>query len=123
MNNAVPANPIPVSTLPPPADRDYLAVGGHFGPHNIHENRPGTFVSETLVFTTWQNAGVRAHDITDPFRPVEVGALVPAAPARMVDPRPNRAPVLHAADVHVDAAGRIYVTDFNAGLSVIEYLG
>jgi hypothetical protein len=123
MNNAVRGNPIPVSTLPPPADRDYHAVGGHFGPHNIHENRPGTFVSETLLFTTWQNAGVRAHDITDPFRPVEVGALVPAAPARMVDPRPNRAAVLHTADVHVDAGGLIYVTDFNAGLSIIEYLG
>jgi hypothetical protein len=41
----------------------------------------------------------------------------------MVDPRPKRAAVLHSADVHVDAAGLVYVTDFNAGLSIMEYLG
>jgi hypothetical protein len=123
MNNQVQGNPIPIATCPPPNDRDYHAVGGHFGPHNIHENRPGTFVSEDLIFATYQNAGVRVFDIRDPFRPTEVGACVPPPPARMVDPRPNRAPVLHSADVHVDAAGLVYATDFNAGLSIMEFLG
>ena len=123
MNNQLRGNPIPMSTCPPPRDRDYHAVGGHFGPHNIHENRPGSFVSEDLIFATYQNAGVRVYDIRDPFRPEEVGACVPAAPARMVDPRPNRAAVLHSADVFVDARGLVYVTDFNAGLSIIEFLG
>jgi hypothetical protein len=122
-DNQVKGKPVSISTFPPPSDRDYHAVGGHFGPHNIHENRPGTFQSETLIFSTWQNAGVRVHDITDPFRPVELGACVPPPPARMVDPRPNRAPVLHSADVHVDRNGLVYATDFNAGLSVMEYLG
>lgn len=122
-DNQVKGKPISISTFPAPSDRDYHAVGGHFGPHNIHENRPGTFESETLIFSTWQNAGVRVHDITDPFHPVEVGACVPPAPARMMDPRPNRAPVLHSADVHVDRNGLVYATDFNAGLSVMEYLG
>jgi hypothetical protein len=123
MNNEVPGNPIPIATCPPPRDRDYHAVGGHFGPHNIHENRPGSFISEDLIFATYQNAGVRVYDIRDPFRPEEVGACVPANPARMVDPRPKRAAVLHSADVHVDAAGLVYATDFNAGLSIMEYLG
>jgi hypothetical protein len=123
MNNEVPGNPIPIATCPPPRDRDYHAVGGHFGPHNIHENRPGSFISEGLIFATYQNAGVRVYDIRDPFRPEEVGACVPANPARMVDPRPKRAAVLHSADVHVDAAGLVYATDFNAGLSIMEYLG
>jgi len=122
-DNHVKGKPVSISTFPPPSDRDYHAVGGHFGPHNIHENRPGTFQSETLIFSTWQNAGVRVHDITDPFRPVEVGTCVPPPPAQMVDPRPNRAPVLHSADVHVDRNGLVYATDFNAGLSVMEYLG
>lgn len=122
-DNQMKGKPVSISTFPPPSDRDYHAVGGHFGPHNVHENRPGTFQSETLIFSTWQNAGVRVHDISDPFRPVEVGACVPPAPARMVDPRPNRAPVLHSADVHVDRNGLVYATDFNAGLSVMEYLG
>ena len=122
-DNQIKGKPISIATFPPPADRDYTTVGGHFGPHNIHENRPGTFQSEELIFSTWQNAGVRVHDIRDPFRPVEVGACVPPAPARMVDPRPNRAAVLHSADVHVDRNGTVYATDFNAGLSVMEYLG
>ncbi|MBC2837354.1 LVIVD repeat-containing protein [Paragemmobacter straminiformis] len=122
-DNQIKGRPKSISTFPPPKDRDYHAVGGHFGPHNIHENRPGTFQSETLIFSTWQNAGVRVHDISDPFHPVEVGACVPPPPARMVDPRPNRAAVLHSADVHVDRNGLVYATDFNAGLSVMEYLG
>ena len=122
-NNELKGNPISIATCPAPQDRDYHAVGGHFGPHNIHENRPGTFQSEDLIFATYQNAGVRVYDIRDPFRPAEVGACVPPPPARMVDPRPNRAAVLHSADVHVDARGIVYATDFNAGLSVMEYLG
>jgi len=116
-------NPVGISTFPTPAERDYAALGGHFGPHNIHENRPGSFVSDTLIFATYQNAGVRAFDITDPFRPVETGALVPAAPRAMVDPRPGKARVIQSCDVFVDAAGLIYATDYNAGLSIIEFGG
>ena len=79
------------------------AKGGHFGPHNIHENRPGSFVSSELIFATYQNAGVRVFDIRDQYRPSEVGAWVPPAPARMMDHRPNRARVIQSADVFVDA--------------------
>ena len=122
-DNQIKHNPISIATCPAPNDRDYRAMGGHFGPHNIHENRPSAFISEDLIFATYQNAGVRVYDIRDPFRPVEVGACVPPPPARMVDPRPNRASVLHSADVNVDAAGLVYCTDFNAGLSVMEFLG
>lgn len=122
-DNRVTSNPISIATMPEPKDRDYLAVGGHFGPHNIHENRPGSFVSETLIFATYQNAGLRAYDISDKWQPVEVGACVPPTPARLVDPRPNRPVVLHSADVFVDAGGLCYMTDFSAGLYVIEYSG
>ena len=55
--------------------------------------------------------------------PVEVGAWVPPAPARMMDHRPNRARVIQSADVFVDAAGLIYSTDYNAGLFILEYGG
>jgi hypothetical protein len=118
-----PANPISLSTLPTPAETDYRSKGGHFGPHNLHENRPGSFVSDTLIFATWQNAGIRAFDISDPFRPVETGALVPAAPTRMVDGRADRPRVIQSADVFVDPTGLIYATDYNAGLEIIEYGG
>ena len=43
-DNRVPSNPVSISTFPTPAEADYKAKGGHFGPHNIHENRPGSFV-------------------------------------------------------------------------------
>ena len=122
-DNRVPANPVSIATFPTPDEADYVRKGGHFGPHNIHENRPGSFVSSELIFATYQNAGVRVFDIRDPFRPVETGALVPPAPARMADHRPNRAQVIQSADVFVDAQGLIYATDYNAGLYIMEYGG
>ena len=118
-----PSNPISISTLPIPSEADYWAKGGHFGPHNLHENRPGSFVSETLIFATWQNAGIRAFDISDPYHPIETGALVPAAPQLMTDRRPGRPKVIQSADVFVDFQGLIYATDYNAGLEIIEYGG
>jgi len=117
------SNPVSIATFPQPAEADYKGKGGHFGPHNIHENRPGTFVSSETIFATYQNAGVRVFDIRNQHAPVEVGAWVPPAPARMADHRPNRARVIQSADVFVDAGGLIYSTDYNAGLFILEYSG
>ena len=119
-DNRVRENPVSIATFPTPAEADYVRKGGHFGPHNIHENRPGTFVSSELIFATYQNAGVRVFDIRDAYRPKEAGALVPPKPARMVDHRPKRAQVIQSADVCVDSTGLIYSTDYNGGLYIIE---
>ncbi|MBN3136668.1 hypothetical protein E2566_07115 [Pectobacterium punjabense] len=118
-----PSNPVSISTFPQPKEADYVKKGAHFGPHNLHENRPGSFISSSLIFATYQNAGVRAYDISNPYQPKETGALVPAAPARMVDKRPGRPQIIQSCDVFVDANGIIYSTDYNAGLSIIEYRG
>jgi hypothetical protein len=40
-----------------------------------------------------------------------------------MDHRPDRARVIQSADVYVDAAGLIYSTDYNAGLSIMEFGG
>lgn len=117
------SDPISFATFPDPDEVDYTQKGGHAGPHNLHENRPGSFVSDTLIFATYQNAGVRAFDIRDPFRPTEVGAWVPPAPAQMVDTRPDRPQVIQSFDVFVDAELRAYVTDYNAGLYILQYEG
>jgi hypothetical protein len=122
-DNRAPDNPVSVATFPTPDETDYIGKGGHFGPHNIHENRPGSFVSSQLIFATYQNAGVRVFDIRNPFRPEEVGALVPPVPARLVDYRPNRTRVIQSADVFVDGQGLIYSTDYNAGLYIMEFGG
>jgi len=118
-----PRNPVSIGTFQVPAEADYKAKPGHFGPHNIHENRPGTFVSSETIFATYQNAGVRVVDIRDPYRPVELGALVPPEPGRLVDHRPNRAKVVQSTDVFADKNGLLYVTDYNAGLYVMEFMG
>jgi hypothetical protein len=117
----VPTDPISISTFPTPSEVDYCAKGGHFGPHNLHENRPGSWTDERLVFATYQNAGVRVFDLADPFSPREVGAYVPPAPTRMYDPRPGRPRVIQSCDVFVDPDGVMYVTDYNAGLYVLQY--
>lgn len=118
-----PANPVSISTFPTPAEADYCAKGAKFGPHNLHENRPGSLQSSELIFATYQNAGVRAFDIRDAFQPREVAHFVPPAPERMVDPRPNRPRVIQSNDVYVAPDGLMYLTDINAGLTILQYRG
>lgn len=120
-DNREPSNPVSIATFPPPREADYRAKPGHFGPHNVHENRPGSFVSSELIFATYQNAGVRAFDMRDPYRPVDAGALVPPSPRWLMDTRPNRPRVIQSADVFVSAEGLIYTTDYNGGLFIIEF--
>ena len=61
--------------------------------------------------------------IGDQYHPVEVGALVPPRPTKLMDPRPNRARVMQSADVFVDKDGIVYSTDMNSGLYIMEYNG
>jgi hypothetical protein len=118
-----PANPVSIATCPTPSEADYCARGGNFGPHNLHENRPGSLQSSRLVFATYYNAGLRVFDIENPFQPREVGFYVPPAPERMVDPRPGRPRVIQAADCYVDPNGLVYLTDSNAGLNILQFEG
>jgi len=116
-----PANPVSISTFPTPGEADYCSKGAHFGPHNIHENRPGTFVSSDLIFATYQNAGIRIVDIRNAYRPEEVAAFVPPTPNRLVDTRLNRTKVIQTCDVFVTADGVVYTTDYNGGMYILEY--
>jgi hypothetical protein len=118
-----PANPVSISTFPTPAEADYPRKGAHFGPHNIHENRPDAMVSSDTIFATYQNAGIRVFDIRNPYRPDEIAAFVPPAPARLVDHRPNRAKIIQTCDVWVSANGLVYSSDYNGGLYILEYRG
>jgi hypothetical protein len=115
------SNPVSIATLPLPAERDFCAAGGTFGPHNLWENRPDAFTSDTLVFATFQSGGVRVYDISNPFAPTELGYFVPPPPPRLLDPRPGIKLITHSADLYVAANGTIYVTDYNGGLNVLEY--
>jgi hypothetical protein len=116
-----PSNPVPIATMPTPADEDFCRKGAKFGPHNLHENRPGSYVSEDLIFATYHNAGLRIFDLRNPFQTRQVGFFVPPPPERIVDQRPNPAKVIQSCDVFVEPGGLIYMTDTNAGLYVLEY--
>jgi hypothetical protein len=94
---------------------DY-AIGGRYGAHNLHENRPGpSFQSSTLVFGTYFGGGLRVHDITDPLQPKEVASFIPDPP----DGSPMKAAMIN--DVYVDENRLVYAVDrFAGGLYVLE---
>ena len=96
-----------------PVTGDYCARGLRFGPHNHHENRPGTFQSDSIVFATYFNAGIRVYDTADPLHPVEIAWYVPAPPPG------QRAIQLN--DVLVGADGLVFVTDrVRGGLYILR---
>jgi len=87
-----------------------------FGPHNVHENYAGSFQSETLIFSTYFNAGMRITDISNADRPEEVGYFLP--------PTPPGEPAIQINDLFVDTNNLVYVTDRRSGgLYVVEYTG
>lgn len=115
------SNPVTLATLPLPAEADYVAKGGTYGPHNLWENRPDGFTSATILFATFQSAGVRVYDTKNPFQPTELAYFVPPPPRTLVDPRPGSKRITHCADLYLTRDGLIHVTDYNGGLYVLEY--
>jgi hypothetical protein len=112
---ADPESPSVVGVCPPP-EGDFCEHGLRFGPHNLHENRPGSYVSEELVFVTYFNAGLRAYDISRPAEPREIAHWLPETPAGQEAPQIN--------DLFVQADGLIFVTDrVSGGLYVLEPQG
>jgi hypothetical protein len=109
--------PVPISTCPLPPVKAFARRGGRFGAHNLHENRPapGTWISEDVIVGTFFNGGVRAFDVSDPFRPTEVAWAVPPAP------RKSRAKAIQLNDVFVDERQIVYTVDrIIGGLYIYE---
>ncbi len=106
-------NPIPVSAFR--VDPDGLAEpDSRFGPHNIHENRPGSLQSEDRIYLTYFAGGLRVIDIRDAMRPQEIASYVPDVSKGV--PQSN--------DVFVDAGGLIYLVDrFEGVLDILEHSG
>ena len=115
-------NPVPIATMPTPTGMDFCKMG-NFGPHNLHENRPGSFQSENTIFATYHDAGVRVFDIRDQFAPKEIAAWIPPPPVKMFDPRPNVAKCAMTCDCYVTRDGLMYVSDWNAGMHVLQFDG
>jgi hypothetical protein len=109
---ADPSRPRVVGACPEP-EGDFRDRPLRFGPHNLHENRVGSYRSERLVFVTYFNAGVRVYDLEDPEQPVEVAHWVPECPAGQAAPQVN--------DIYVEESGLVWVTDrIGGGLYALE---
>jgi hypothetical protein len=103
--------PLVMAECPHPAG--FAALPLRFGAHNLHENGPGGYRSERLVFATYFSAGVRVYDLADPRHPAEAAHWVPAPPPGQPVPQIN--------DLFVDADGLIWVTDrVGGGLYVLQ---
>ena len=109
--------PMIIGTLPVPPVEEFAGRGGRFGAHNLHENHPlpTALRSDNLVFGAYFNAGVRIHDVSNPWAPREVGHFIPAPPERA----PHGAAQMN--DVYVDENGLIYAIErFTGGLYILE---
>ncbi|HYW88008.1 MAG TPA: hypothetical protein VFB50_09580, partial [Chloroflexota bacterium] len=92
---------------------DFCSRGGRFGPHNVHEMRPGSLIDPNTMYLTYFNAGLRVVDISDATQPREVAYFVPEAP-------PGRSSIQFN-DVLVGSDGLVYVTDrYRGGLYILE---
>lgn len=101
-----------LAAFPEPGD-SYSAQPLRYGPHNLHENRAGSYRSERILFATYFNAGVRVYDLAHEDRPAEVAHWVSAAPANQAAAQAN--------DLFVDSDQLIWVTDrVNGGVFALE---
>ena len=104
--------PQDISKFPVPQG-NFCQRGHRFGPHNLHENRPGSFVSDEMIFVTYFNAGLRVVDLSVPERPEEIAHYIPATPEGQQAAQTN--------DVFVAENGLIYISDrINGGIDILE---
>lgn len=105
-------HPRVVGEFPRP-EGNFCERGGRYGPHNVHEMRPGSLHDANTIYLTYFNAGLRVVDISDATKPREVAWFVPEAP-------PGRSSIQFN-DVLVGADGLVYVTDrYRGGLYILE---
>ena len=114
-------NPQVISTLPVP-DYDFHERGIRYGPHNLHEHRPGSWQDPGTLYLTYFAGGVRAYDVSDPHHPVETAHLIPEVPFRLPGAPPSSQGAAQFNDVTVDGGGLVYVTDrFGGGLYIVDH--
>jgi hypothetical protein len=118
--------PMGVATWTVPEDSgNFCTAGGRFGTHSSNENFTPVYYNRVL-FLAHFNAGVRALDIRDPYRPKEIGYYIPAITAntdkRCVGDVCKVA--IQTNNVEVDDRGYIYAVDrANTGMHILELTG
>ena len=113
----------------PEASGHFCERGGRFGSHSSNENMAPVFYQK-LAFVTWFNAGVRAVDVLDPYRPKEIGYFIPAITEATdkrcikVDGQDRCKVAIQSNNVETDDRGYIYIVDrASTGLHILEVTG
>ena len=103
-------HPVPVATWRVPHDEPFNR-DCWFGAHQPQET-----VNGNIILVTWFGGGLRAVDISNPYRPEEVEHFMPAPGAGQN--------IVQSNDVFVDKArGLVYLIDRLNGLDILEYRG
>jgi len=124
------AKPIGVSTWTVPEDSgNFCSAGGRFGTHSSHESLTPIYYNR-VMFIAHFNAGIRAVDVRDPYRPREIGFFIPAVTDKtdkrcMGQGAEQRCKVaIQTNNVEVDERGYVYAADrANTGLHIAELSG
>ena len=113
-----------VSSWQVPPDK-YITRGGRFGPHQFNETVNSEFnnFTDRIAYVAYFNGGVRAIDISDPYKVKEVGYYVPQENERCGllggnQPSPN----IQSNDVEVDYRGLVLAPDrVGCGLWILGF--
>jgi hypothetical protein len=124
------SKPVGVSTWTVPEDSgNFCTAGGRFGTHSSNENFTPIYYNR-IVFVAHFNAGVRALDIRDPYRPKEIGYYIPAVTDKTDQRCAGQGAERHCKvaiqtnNVEVDDRGYIYIVDrANTGMHILELTG
>jgi hypothetical protein len=110
----------------PEASGNFCDRGGRFGSHSSNESMAPIFYKK-VAFIAYFNAGVRAVDVHDPYRPKEIGYFIPAITEATdkrcikVDGQDRCKVAIQTNNVETDDRGYIYVVDrANTGMHIVE---
>jgi hypothetical protein len=113
----------------PEASGNFCSRGGRFGTHSSNESMTPIYYKR-VVFLAHFNAGVRAVDIRNPFRPIEIGYYIPATTDQTtprcvkVGGRDRCKTAIQTNNVEVDDRGYVYIVDrANTGLHILQLTG
>jgi hypothetical protein len=108
---------------------NFCAEGGRFGAHASNENMTPIYYNRVL-FLSFFNAGVRALDVRDPFRPKEIAYYIPAINDKTDKRCAGQGTEQHCKvavqtnNVEVDDRGYIYAVDrANTGMHILSLTG
>jgi hypothetical protein len=110
----------------PEKSGSFCSRGGRFGAHSSNESMAPIFYKK-VAFVTYFNAGVRAIDVRDPYRPKEIGYFIPSVTEATdkrcikVDGQDRCKVAIQSNNVETDDRGYVYVVDrANTGLHIVE---